>query len=135
MSEVHKSYRESIHGNPPLTDAKLQNEYGINKTACSNIANGKSMNFLNEMNFVRISLFRYPTVPERFRQYLHLMDAQRNQDLKTYGPEGSPFPKSLMEVFEEEALKRAYHIAKYKSLEEIEEELIKKGLLKWILSL
>ena len=93
MSEVHKSYRESIHGNPPLTDAKLQNEYGINKTACSNIANGKSMNFLNEMNFVRISLFRYPTVPE-------------------------------------EALKRAYHIAKYKSLEEIEEELIKKGLLK-----
>lgn len=130
MSEVNNSCGELIHGEPRLSYARLMKEYNINKTACHNLSRGKSMNFNNEMNFVRIDLLHYPTVSERLHHLIHLLDAQRNQDLEQYGPEGTPFPKSLEEIIEDEVYRRALLISKQNRLKEIQEELEKRGLVR-----
>lgn len=127
MTEVNNSFREIVGNEPRLTYARLMNEYHFNKTACENLTHGKSMNFNIEMNFVRIDLLYYPTVSDRFHQLIHILDAQRKQDLELYGPEGTPFPKSLEEVLEDEVCRRLQHDLTYKSREEILEELEKKG--------
>lgn len=60
---------------------------------------GTNMKFLKVLFYIRIALLSFRTATEMFMFLLKTFDVQRNQDLKMYGKDGSPFSKPLVEVF------------------------------------
>lgn len=130
MSAVSKSFCYPNSDKHLIKDATFIKEYGFNSTACRNMRQGKSMNYLIQMNFVRIDLFKLPTQEDRFNRIIDLLDVQREQDLDRFGSDGSPFEKSLKETLEDIVLKRAAFLLEFRDREELIEEMKRRGILK-----
>lgn len=134
MAAMNKDFRREVEGKKCMTQARLENEFGVTDHDCDMLREGMSVNFNNEMNLMRADLFTYPTDEARLKHCLSLLDVQRNQDIARYGQQGSPFGERLIDVLERYVQRRIDQVAELKAhemvMEEQEKLLRQRGVLK-----